>query len=215
MPDHFRDARHDVWLHARKMWEAGLVVASAGNVSRRAGEGLIAITPTSVPYDVMTVEQIVIVDLGTGRSMESTHQPSYELPMHLGVYRKRTDIAAIVHTHSPFVSTLSVLRRPLPPVIDEMMMYLGGQIEVTDYAFTGTDAVGENVVRALGDRAGVILANHGNVCIGKSLERALHVAVTMEWSARIYVQALQLDEPVLLPDDAVRAGRKLYDARRT
>jgi L-fuculose-phosphate aldolase len=135
--------------------------------------------------------------------------------MHLGVYRKRTDVAAIVHTHSPFVSTLSVLRRPLPPVIDEMMMVLGGQIEVTDYAFTGTDAVGENVVRALGDRAGVILANHGNVCVGKSLERALHVAVTMEWSARIYVQALQLDEPVRLPDDAVRAGRKLYDARRT
>ena len=70
-------------------------------------------------------------------------------------------------------------------------------------------------MRALGDRAGVILANHGNVCVGPTLERALHAAVTMEWSARIYVQALQLGEPVPLPDDAVRAGRKLFDARRS
>ena len=214
MADRFLDARHDVWLHARKMWEAGLVVASAGNVSRRAGQGLIAITPTSVPYDVMTEEQIVIVEVGSGRSVESTHQPSYELKMHLGVYRARADIGAIVHTHSPAVTTLSVLRRPLPPVIDEMMLYLGGQIEVTEYAFTGTEAVGTNVVRALGDRAGVILANHGNVCIGPTLERALHVAVTMEWCARIYVQAIQIGEPIRLPDDAIRDGRRLFDERR-
>lgn len=196
------------------MWEAGLVVASAGNVSRRAGDNLIAITPTSISYEVMTVEQVVIVDLSTGRSIESTHQPSYELPMHLGVYRQRPDVAAIVHTHSPFVSALSVLRRPLPPVIDEMILYLGGQIEVTDYAFTGTEAVGTNVVRALGNRAGVILANHGNVCVGPTVERALHVAVTMEWNARIYIEAIQIGEPARLPDEAIRAGRKLFDERQ-
>ena len=133
--------------------------------------------------------------------------------MHLGVYRARRDIAAIVHTHSPFVATLSVLRRPLPPVIDEMMLYFGGTVEVTEYAFTGTEAVGTNVIRALGDRTGVILANHGNVCVGPTLERALHVAVTMESSARIYVQALQVGEPVELPEDAIRAGRRLFDER--
>ena len=211
--DRFFDARHDVWTHARKMWEAGLVVASAGNVSRRVDDHLIAVTPTSVAYDVMTPEQIVIVDLESGRAVESTHSPSYELPMHVVVYRQRSDIAAIVHTHSAFVTTLSVLRRPLPPIIDEMMLYFGGQIEVTDYAFTGTAAVGDNVVRALGDRTAVILANHGNVCVGKSLARALQVAITMESCARVYVQALTIGEPIQLPESAIRDGRKLFDGR--
>src|SRR4051812_8635428 len=77
------DARHDVWQHARKMWEAGLVVASAGNVSRRIDESRIAITPTSIAYDVMTPEQVMIVDLKSGETIDSTHRPSYELPMHL------------------------------------------------------------------------------------------------------------------------------------
>ncbi len=211
--DRFAEARRDVWTHARKMWEAGLVVGSAGNVSRRVDDQWIAITPTSVPYDVMTVEQITIIELASGKRIDSPLDASYELPMHLGIYRSRRDLTAIIHTHSPFVTTLSVLRKPLPPIIDEMMLYFGGQIEVTDYAFTGTDAVGANVVRALGDRAGVILANHGNVCVGKSLDRAMNVALTMESCERVYIEALRLGEPVQLPADAIKAGRRLFDEK--
>ncbi len=196
------------------MWEAGLVVGSAGNVSRRAGADHIAITPTSLPYDLMTPADVTIVELGTGKEVESSRTASYELPMHLVVYRQRADVAAIVHTHAPFVTTLSILRKPLPPVIDEMMIYFGGRIEVADYAVTGTEAVGENVVKALGDRTGVILANHGNVCVGRDLEQALHVAVVMESAARAYVQALSIGEPIALPDDAIAAGRRLFDSRK-
>ncbi len=211
--DRLAEARHDVWLHARKMWEAGLVVASAGNVSRRLDDTRIAITPSSIDYQVMTEEQIVIVDLASGKAIHSHLPPSYELPMHLVVYRERADVSAIVHTHSPFVTTLSILRRPLPPVIDEMMLYFGGTVEVTEYAFTGTEAVGANVIQALGDRKAVILANHGNVCVGATLERALNVAITMESSARVYVQALHTGEPVALPEEAVAAGRRLFEER--
>jgi L-fuculose-phosphate aldolase len=209
------DARLDVLDHARRMWQAGLVVASAGNVSRRIGEDgrLIAITPASIPYETMTVEDIALVELASGRAVDSQRPPSSELPMHLGVYRARLDIQAIVHTHAPYVTTLSVLHKPLPPVIDEMLLYFGGTIEVTEYAFTGTEEVGANVVRALGDRTGVILANHGNVCIGRDLDEALHVAITMESTARVYVQALQLGEPVPLPESALAAGRRRFDAR--
>jgi L-fuculose-phosphate aldolase len=205
--------RHDVWLHARRMWEAGLVVASAGNVSRRADEKLIAITPTAVPYDVLTEEEIVLVELETGNAVGSIREPSYELPMHLAIYRSRPEVQAVVHTHAPYVTTLSVLRRPLPPIIDEMAMYFGGSIEVTDYAFTGTEAVGTNVVRTLGDRAGVLLANHGNVCIGRDLRQALQIAIVMESCARVYVTALQTGEPVPIPIEAVAAGRRMYEAK--
>jgi L-fuculose-phosphate aldolase len=194
------------------MWEAGLVVASAGNVSRRADARHIAITPSSIPYEVMQPEQVAIVDVESGNVVDG--HPSYELPMHLGVYRKRSDVAAIVHTHSPFVTTLSVLRRPLPPIIDEMLLYFGGTVDVTEYAFTGTAEVGENVVAALGDRTAVILANHGNVCIGRDLAQALHVAISMESCARVYVEALRVGEPVTLPESAIAAGRRLFEERQ-
>lgn len=212
--DPFTAARHDVWLHARKMWEAGLVAGSSGNVSARVGDAHIAITPTSVPYESLTAEEIVIVELERGVAVASIREPSYELPLHLTIYRSRPDVGAIVHTHAPYVTTLSVLRRALPPVIDEMVVSLGGTIEVTDYAFTGTDAVGINVLRALGDRAAVLLASHGNVCIGRDLAHALHVAIAMEAGARVYVQALQIGEPAPLPRESITAGQRMYEKRR-
>ncbi len=211
----FEPVRSEVWRHARAMWEVGLVVGSAGNVSCRVPQrsDFIAITPTAVPYERLTAGEIVIVDLSSGRSVESSRAASYELPMHLEIYRALPEVRAIVHTHAPFVTTLSVLRRPLPPIIDEMMLYFGGTIEVSDYAFTGTPQIGRNAVGALGDRTGVILANHGNVCVGRTLEQALHVATVMESCARVYVQALQIGEPLLLPDEAVTAGRRMFDER--
>ncbi|HSB64660.1 MAG TPA: class II aldolase/adducin family protein [Thermoanaerobaculia bacterium] len=214
--DRFRAEREAVLLHSKKMWECGLVVASAGNVSARvSGHNAIAITPTSICYDVMTADQVVVVSLDSGLPIESKDRPSGELPTHLTVYRHRRDVGAVVHTHAPYVSTLSVLRRPLPPIIDEMMVYFGGTIEVADYAFTGTDALGANVIDALGDRAGVLLSNHGNLCVGGDLAEALHVAQTMESAARVYVESLRTGAPVLLPEPALRAGRAMYEKLRT
>lgn len=207
------ESRDDVVLHAKKMWSAGLVAGSSGNVSRRAGTGRIAITPTSVQYETMTRDDVVLVDLATGQAVDSIREPSYELPLHLAIYRSHPEAGAVVHTHAPYVTALSIVRRPLPPVIDEMLVYFGGAVEVAEYAFTGTDAVGTNVVRALGDRTGVLLANHGNVCVGRDLEHALHLAVAMEACARAYVEALKIGEPVQLPNESLFAGRRLFDAR--
>ena len=197
MRDRFAEARYDVFSHARKMWEAGLVVGSSGNVSARVADdpGLIAITPTSIIYDEMAAQQIVVVDLLTGKSVESKGEPSYELPMHRAIYREMPNVSAIVHTHSPFVTTLSVLRKSLPPVIDEMRMRFGGTIEVADYAPSGTENLGHNAVRALGNRPAAILANHGNVCVAADASTALQIAILMEAAARVYVQALQIGEP--------------------
>jgi L-fuculose-phosphate aldolase len=207
------DPRSDVLQHAKKMWQAGLVVGSAGNVSRRVDAQHIAITPSAIPYDAMTESDIVIVDLATGHAVDSTRPPSYELPMHLIVYRSIPYAHAIVHTHAPFVTALSVLRKPLPPIIDEMLVYFGGQVEVAEYAFTGTDAVGVNVVRALGDHHAAILANHGNVCIGPDLAHALHIAVHMESAAQVYIEALRVGTPVQLPKEAIAAGRRMFEER--
>ena len=211
----FRADRESVLLHSKRMWEAGLVVASAGNVSARvSGHSAIAITPTSVSYDAMTADQIVVVRLDSGLPIESRLRPSVELPTHLAVYRHLQDVGAVVHTHAPYVTTLSVLRRPLPPIIDEMIVYFGGTIEVADYAFTGTEDLGANVVDALGDRAGVLLSNHGNLCVGSDLAEALQVALTMESTARIYVESLRTGDLVALPEGSLRTGRAMYEKRR-
>jgi len=214
MNDLFAEARRDVCEHARKMWQFGLSVASSGNVSRRIDAQRIAITPTAISYDLLTDDQIVVVDIESGAAVASTHPPSYELPMHLSIYRSRADAGAIVHTHSPFATTLSVLRRPLPPFIDEMLLHFGGTVEVAEYAFTGTEQVGTNVVRALGDRNAALLANHGNVCVGRTLVQALNTAATMEACARVYLQALAIGQPVPLPDSAVAAGKHMFEERR-
>jgi len=214
MADRYSAARRDVWTHARKMWESGLAVGSAGNVSLRIDHDLIAITPTSIPYDAMTIDDIVVVEMETSAAVESTHKPSYELPMHQSIYRSRGDVRAIVHTHAPYITTLSVLRRPLPPVVDEMVVLFGGAIDVAEYAFSGTEQIATNAVRALHDRAGVILANHGNVCVGRDLGHALHVALAMEAAARVYVQALAIGDPVALPEPSIVAGRRMYEERR-
>jgi L-fuculose-phosphate aldolase len=214
MNDPFAEARRDVWEHARKMWQFGLSVAASGNVSRRVDAHLVAITPTSVSYDLLREDQIVVVEIESGNAVASTHAASYELPMHLSIYRSRADVGAIVHTHAPYATTLSVLRRPLPPFIDEMLLHFGGTVEVAEYAFTGTDQVGTNVVRALGERNAALLANHGNVCVGRTLVQALNTAATMEACARVYLQALAVGQPVPLPDSAIAAGRHLFEERR-
>jgi L-fuculose-phosphate aldolase len=209
--DGFQDVLEAVFLHARKLVSAGLVVGSSGNVSARIpGHRALAITPTSVPYDAMTAGQVVVVSLETGQAIESGSRPSTELPTHLAIYRSREDVGAVIHTHGPYVSTLAVLRRPLPPVIDEMIVRFGGTVEVAEYAFAGTEALSSNVVAALGDRAGALLANHGNVCVGIDLEEAFHVALTMEATSRIYLETLRTGVPVLLPDSSLQAGRALY-----
>ncbi|MGZ4810065.1 MAG: class II aldolase/adducin family protein [Thermoanaerobaculia bacterium] len=216
MPDRFERVRREVLQHSRRMWESGLCVVSEGNVSRRAdAEGrYIAITPRSIPYETMKEDEIVIVESSSRKPVDSSRAASDLVAMHLAIYRARNDVGAIMHTHSPFVTTLSILRRPLPPVIDEMMITFGGGAAVADYAFTGTDDLGANVVAALGDRNVAILANHGNVCVGRDLEQALQIAIAMESIAQVYVQALAIGEPVTLPESSVRDGRKMFDERQ-
>lgn len=213
MTEHL-DIRRAVRLTSLEAWKLGLVAGTSGNFSARVGSHSVAISPTSLAYDAQSDEDIVLVDLDYGLARDSRRAPSTELPMHLEIYDARPDVGAIVHTHGPNVSALSALRKPLPPVIDEMMIHLGGTIEVTEYAFTGGRDLARNVVAALGDRAGVILANHGNVCVGRTLEEALHAAVVMEASARTYLLALSAGTPIGLPPSAIEKGRALYLAKR-
>lgn len=207
-------ARHEVFDAARAMHAAGLVSVSSGNVSCRIeGEAAIAITPSSIPWEALEANGIAIVGID-GRLVDAPLRPSAELPLHLAVYAARPDAGGVVHAHSTSVTALSLLRRPLPAVIDEVVAWFGGQVEVAEYAFSGTEALATNAVAALGDRAAVILASHGDLCVAPRVADALHVAMIMESAAAAYLAALAAGEPVLLPKDAVAAAREIYLRRR-
>jgi L-fuculose-phosphate aldolase len=206
-------ARHEVFDAAIAMHAKRLVSVSSGNASCRVdGEEAIAITPSSIPWDELEPEAIAIVALD-GTPVEAPFRPSAELPLHLAVFRARPEVGGVVHTHATSVTALSLLRRPLPPVIDEVVAWFGGRVEVADYAFSGTAELARNAVAALGDRAAVILASHGDVCVGRRVADALHVAAMMESACAAYLAALAAGEPALLPDDAIAAAREIYDWR--
>ena len=206
--------RRAVCAHAIRMWDAGLVVGSAGNVSVRASRpDRYVITPSSIAYDRLTPEQVVVVD-GEGDLLEEEdfdRAPSFETPIHLAIYAARPDVSAIVHTHSRQASALALLRRPIPAVLDEMVVHLGGPVEVARYGVSGSDALAANVVEALEDRSAVLLAAHGVLTTGKDLGKAFKNAELVEHVAHVVVTAELLGGPLApLPDEVLEAERQMY-----
>jgi L-fuculose-phosphate aldolase len=194
---------------AKAIYQEGLVVGTSGNVSARCGKDLLAVTATSVPYDAMTLDDIVVVDF-TGEPIVGEALPSTESLMHIAIYEARPDVGAVCHTHSAHASGLSVANQPLVPMIDEMVVHMGGRIEVSEYAFPGTEELGERVVEALGDRAAALVRNHGVVGVGKTVSEAHRVCQMVEHSARIYTVAKSIGQVHELPEDSVRTEIEIY-----
>ncbi len=191
--------------HAGRLRPDGLVVGTAGNLSVRAGD-LVAITPTSVDYDELEPGLVCVVGLD-GVVVEAERAPSSELAMHLAVYRA-TEAAAVVHTHAPYATTLAAVVEELPAV-HYMIADLGGPVRVAPYATFGTEGLAASVIDALAGRSAVLLASHGTLTIGDSLERAYRRSVLLEWLATLYYRAALLGTPRLIPAEEIErvAGR--------
>src|SRR5437764_2249424 len=157
-----RELRESVAAAARRLAGEKLVLGTAGNVSARAAE-TIAISPTGAVLERLTAEQVALVDRD-GEQMEGELEPSSELALHLGVYR-RYDARAVVHTHAPMATALSCVIDELP-VVHYQMLLLGGAIRVAPYATFGTPELAEATVAALQDRTAALMANHGAITFG-------------------------------------------------
>ncbi|MGE0789998.1 MAG: class II aldolase/adducin family protein [Sandaracinaceae bacterium] len=209
--------RNEVCEYAVRMWRAGLVVGSAGNVSVRAPDaGRFVITPSSIAYDRLTPEQVVVVDAEAELleldDEEFDRAPSFETPVHLAVYAARSDVGAIVHTHSAHASAFALARRSIPPVVDEMVVYLGGGVPLAAYGASGSDSLAANVVSALGARSAVLLTAHGVLTSGKDLAKAFKNAELVEHVARVVTLAEQMGASVPeLPAEVLDAERQMYE----
>lgn len=205
------EERRQVVEISRKMVEKGLVVGTAGNVSLRLKDpsGLIAITPSGRYYDLLNEEDIVVVDF-EGGVVDGRLAPSIETMLHIGIYKARPKINAIIHTHSVFASILAVAGSEIPPILDEQIISIGGEIKVAPYALPGSKELASNVVATLGNRNAVLLANHGVVAVGRELREAFTIAEMVEKTAKIYFGALLLGKVNLIPSEAVSAEKALF-----
>jgi L-fuculose-phosphate aldolase len=201
--------RQSVLEAAQAMLQGGLVVGTSGNVSARCTGDSLAITASGTDYAAMTLDDIVVVDFD-GEPIIGDSIPSTEMLMHAAIYRARPGVGAVMHTHSAYASGLAVAGQALPALIDEVVVHLGGAIEVSAYAFPGTEELGEHVVIALGERNAALIRNHGMVGVGKTPAEALRACQITEHSARIYFIAKTVGVPQQIPADAIETEIELF-----
>ena len=214
MDGKFVTERAAVARAAREMERLDLASGSSGNVSLRiGGEGLMAITPMGVPYAGMDESDIVVVDSDL-EPVEGDLPPSSESLLHLDIYAGREDVAAVVHTHSIFSSVAAVIGREIPPIVDEMVVYIGGGIRVSEYAFPGSEELAESVCGALEERSAALIRNHGAVGVGSTVEEALRVCVLVERVAKIHTYAAMSGPVGTLPSAVVEREQAVYKMRR-
>jgi L-fuculose-phosphate aldolase len=191
------------------MIACGLVEGTAGNVSARLPDGNVVLTPSSVDYESMTLDDLVVTDI-EGNVVEGEQVPTTEKSLHLACLRKYPDIGAVMHCHALFASMFAVVRQPIPCVIEEFDVYVGGEVPVAEYRLTGSDELAEEVSGWVEDRGAVLMANHGLLCVGKNPGDVLKVAKLVERTAKIIWGARMLGEPVPLPESTLEQFAPIY-----
>lgn len=200
MNDAERALRGEIIRTCLAMQERGINQGTSGNVSARWNDGML-ITPSGIPYETMAPEDIVFMSLdGTTKGL---HAPSSEWRFHRDILRERDDINAIVHAHPVFLTGLAILNKDIPAVHYMIAAVGGPTIRCAPYATYGTEELSKNALAALEGRTGCILANHGVIACGHSLDRALWLASEMETLAQQYTVAIQTGTPVVLPDEEI------------
>ena len=200
MTSSWQNERQAVVDAARELARLGLETGSSGNVSARLPDpsGLLAITALGKACSTLEPGDIVVTDFDA-EPIEEELAPSSETLLHAGAYKARPDVGAVVHTHSVYASVASVSGLEIPPLIDEMVIAVGGPIRISRYAFPGTQELADNVVEALADRSAVLMRNHGAIGVGRDLREALDVSALIERAAQVYIQTSLLGKVNVLP----------------
>ncbi|MCU1373760.1 MAG: ribulose-5-phosphate 4-epimerase-like epimerase or aldolase [Actinomycetia bacterium] len=206
--------QHEQVLAAAKdMLEKDLTEGTAGNLSARLPDGNVVITPSSVDYRSMALEDLCVIDLD-GNQVSGERRPSSEQHLHLACYLAFPDVHAVIHAHPIYASMFAVARLDIPAAIDEFTIYCGGDVRVTEYAMTGSPELGEAAVKALEGRGAALLANHGTIAVGPSPAKALHITALVERSAQIVWGARQLGGEHHLPDEVNATFSSYYGFMR-
>lgn len=192
--------KRSVLAAARKAYDEKLMAGTSGNMSVYSRElEIMAITPSSYDYSIMEEQDIVLIDLN-GQVIEGCHRPSSEWKMHAEIYRHLPHVGAVVHTHSPYATCFAVNHQEIPVILIEMIPFLKGKLEVSPYAEQGSAQVGLNAVPILRRKNACLMANHGVVAVGGTMDEAYINSVYTEDTAKIYHMSLSCGgRPVVIP----------------
>ena len=213
----YKNERKQMAKTIRVLVSRGLIEGSNGNISIRLrddeSESLYMITPSGVPYETLMDENLVVVN----QDLEPTDHnliPSTESLLHREIYNSRSDVHAIVHTHSLFASVVAVSSESIPAILDEMVVCIGGQIDVAAYAFPGTEELAIAGVKALGEKKAFLLRNHGACAVGENLEEAVMIAILVERFAQIFIHAEMIGGARCIPDTSIELEREIYTMKK-
>jgi len=209
-----QETKEMVLWTAKEMLRTNLVEGTAGNLGARLPDGNAVLTPSSLDYMEMTLDDLVITDLD-GNVLAGERGPTTEKALHLSAMRMHDDIDATMHCHAKFATMFAVTRQPIPAVIEEVVVFIGGDVEVADYRTTGTDELAEEVAKRVEDRAAVLMANHGLFAVGKTPKDVLHIASLVERTAEILWGARQIGEVVPIPEEVNQTFAGYYRFGRT
>ena len=194
---------------ALAMNREGINHGSSGNVSLRNGDGFM-ITPSALAYDKCRAGDMVQVSM-EGEVLVGVRKPSSEWILHRDIYVGRAEAGAVLHAHSPWCTTLACLEREIPPSHYMVAMAGGNSIACASYALFGSRELSVNALAALDSgRSACLLAHHGMVCFAPGLDEVLTLAIEVENLARVYVQALQVEEPRWLSDLEMEAVQERF-----
>lgn len=202
--------REQVARYGLRMASCGLVAGTWGNISARVPkEELFVVTPSGLPYTELAGKDMVVLNM-RGEVVDGEHRPSSEYMLHCAIYQARPDVNAIMHTHSLYASALAVARKPIPPILEDLVQMVGGGVPIAPYARAGTPELAQVTAATLGSLGAVLLANHGAVGVGRTLEEALIVCQIVEKSACVYLWANLIGEAVPLAPEEVSSLREYY-----
>jgi L-fuculose-phosphate aldolase len=206
--------KEEVLAVAKDLLRKGLVEGTSGNVSAKVSEDAVCITPSSVPYETMTLDDLVIVDL-EGAVLEGHRSPSSEQALHLASYKAFPEVQSVIHAHPVYATMFACVREPIPAVVDEFAIYAGGSVPVSEYAMSGTQELADNAVQHLRHVGAALLANHGMVAVGTDPRQALHITAMVERSAKIVAGARALGKVHDLPEKVNTDFGNIYRYLRT
>jgi L-fuculose-phosphate aldolase len=204
--------RSQIISKARWMNAVGLNQGTSGNISARYKD-IMLITPSATPYDDMAPEMIAAMPIAEAYGeWDGPLQPSTEWRFHLDIMRARPDVGGIVHAHSTYATVLAITRRAVPACHYMMAAFGGMDIRCSDYARFGTKELSEHAINALDGRDACLLANHGMIATGATLDKAMWLAVELETIAKQFYLSLLIGGPVLLNGTEIDATREAFSS---
>ena len=208
------EIKEQVLWAAQEMLRCGLVEGTAGNLGARLPNGNAVLTPSSLDYLEMTLDDLVVC-APDGSVVEGHRGPTSEKQLHLAVLNAYPEIGATMHCHAKHVQMFAITHQSIPAVVEEFDVYVGGDVECSDYRETGSQELADEVAARVASRAAVVMANHGLFACGKTPKDALHVAALVERTAEVVWGARALGPIVGVPEEIGAKYASYYRYGRT